>query len=131
MADSGKRASFSFAGTSYTTANCLQGWDFSNAINDIVYQCNGYDKHLPGSGAVSFRTSLALAATATTTVIALAPGTTGAFQANPAGDVTGYIEITSTRGQINSANISAPINGVIMIDVEIVLDDVTLTTAST
>ena len=131
MADSGKKAAFTFAGTSYTTASCLQSWDFNNAINDIVYQCNGYDKHLPGTNAATFRVSLALAAVATTTVIAFAPGTTGVFLAHPAGDVTGNIEISATRAQVNSANISAPMNGVIMIDIEIALDDVTLTTAAT
>ena len=131
MADSGKKAAFSFAGTSYTTASCLQGWDLSNAVNDIVYQCNGFDKHLPGTGSASFRVSLALAATATTTVIAFAPGTTGTFTAHPSGDVTGYIEVSATRAQVNSANISAPINGVITVDIEIALDDITLTTAAT
>lgn len=131
MADSGKKASFVFAGTTFTTASCLQSWDFSNAINDIVYQCNGYDKHLPGTVTAMFRVSLALAATATTTVIALAPGTTGTFQANPGGDVTGNIEISATRAQVNSANISTGPNAVIMVDVEIALDDVTLTTAAT
>ena len=132
MADSGKRASFTFpAGTSYTTAACLQSWDFNNAINDIVYQCNGYDKHLPGTQSATFRVTLALSAVNTTTVIALAPGTTGVFVAHPAGDVTSYIEISATRAQVNTANISAPVNGVITMDLEIALDDVTLTTAST
>ncbi len=131
MPDSGKKASFTFAGTTYTTASCLQSWDFNQAVNDIVYQCNGYDKHLAGTKTASFRVSLALAATATTTVIAFTPGTTGAFLAHPAGDVTGNIEISATRAQVNSAPISAGPNGVIMLDLEIALDDVTLTTAAT
>jgi len=96
-----------------------------------VYQCNGYDKHLPGTNAATFRVQLALAKTATTTVIALAPGTTGAWLGHPAGDVTGNIEISATRAQVNSANLSAGPNAVIMLDVEFALDDVTLTTAST
>jgi len=131
MADSGKLAAFTFAGTSYTSSACLQGFDFNNAINDIVYQCNGYDKHLPGTNAATFRVQLALAKTATTTVIALAPGTTGAWLGHPAGDVTGNIEISATRAQVNSANLSAGPNAVIALDVEFALDDVTLTTAST
>jgi len=131
MADSGKLAAFTFAGTSYTSSACIQGFDFANAVNDIVYQCNGYDKHLPGTVSATFRVQLALAGVATTSVIALAPGTTGAFLAHPAGDVTGNIEISATRAQVNSANISTAPNAVIALDVEFALDDVTLTTAST
>jgi hypothetical protein len=130
MPDSGNKAAFTFAGTSYTTANCLQSWDFNNSINDIVYQCNSYDKHVVGTQSVMFRVTLALSATDTTPVIALAPGTTGAWEGHPGGDTATYIELTSTRGQVNSANISAPINGIIAMDVEIALDDVTLTTAA-
>ena len=131
MADSGKKAAFTFAGTSYTTASCISSWDFNDAINDIVYQCNGYDKHALGTRSATFRVTLGLAAADTTRVIALAPGTTGAFLAHPAGDVTGNIEISAARAQVNTANISAPINGIIAMDIEIALDDVTLTTAAT
>ena len=131
MADSGKLASFTFAGTVYSTASCLQSWNFNDAINDVVYQCDGYDKHAIGTRALSFRVSLGLAATATTTVIALAPGTTGAWLAHPAGDVTGNIELSSTRAQIISAPMSTSANGIILLDVEFGLDDITKTTAAT
>ena len=130
MADSGKLASFKFGATTYTTAHCLQSWDLNSAINDVVYQCGGYDKHLVGSKTLSFRTTLGLAATATTTVIAFAPGTTGAFECHPGGDSAGRIEVTATRAQVNSANMSAPINGIIALDIELALDDVTYTTAA-
>ena len=125
MAASGKNASFNFATVLYDADDCLQGWDLNSAINDIVYQCNGYDKHLPGTKALTFRVSLALAAADTTKVSALAPGTTGAFEAHPAGDTPTYIEVRATRAQVNSANLSAPINGVITVDAEFGLDDVT------
>ena len=124
MPTPGKNASFKFGGVLFDADDCLQGWDLSSAINDIVYQCNGYDKHLNGSKAVAFRVSLALAATDTTRVTAFAPGTSGAFEAHPGGDTATYIEIEVTRAQVNTANISAPMNGVIAIDVEFGLDDI-------
>jgi hypothetical protein len=124
MPDSGRNASFKFATVTYDADDCLQGWDLNSAINDIVYQCNGYDKHAVGTKAVTFRVSLALSATDTTKVTALAPGTTGAFEAHPAGDTSGYIEIEVARAQVNSANISAPMNGMIAVDAEFGLDDI-------
>ena len=130
MADGGKNASFQFAGTTYDADDCLQGWDLTDAINDIVYQCNGYDKHASGTRAVSFRASLALAATDTTKISALAPGTTGAFEAHPGGDTATYIEVTASRGTVISRPVSAPINGIISCDVEISLDDITYTSAT-
>ena len=124
MTDSGKNASFKFNTVLYDADDCLQGWDLAAALNDIVYQGNGYDKHLPGTNTTTFRVSLALAKTETTKVTGLAPGTTGTFEAHPAGDTAGNIEIEVTRAQVNSANISAPVNGIIAIDVEFGLDDV-------
>ena len=127
MADSGVRASFTFATIAYTTENCIQSWDLQSSINDVVYQCNGYDKHASGTKSVAFRSSLALPAN-TTVPVNLQPGTTGAFSAYPGGNTAGNILITSTRGTIISAPISAPINGIITLDLEIALDDVTYTT---
>jgi hypothetical protein len=124
MAGSGKNAAFTFATIVYDADDCLQGWDLNSAINDVVYQCNGYDKHAVGTKAVTFRASLALAATDTTKVTALAPGTTGAFEAHPGSDSSGTIEIEVARAQVNSANMTAPINGIIAVDVEFALDDI-------
>ena len=90
MADSGKNASFSFAGVLYDADDCLQGWDLNDAIQDVVYQCNGYDKHAVGNRGISFRATIALAASDTTKVTAFAPGTTGIFEAHPAGDTKNY-----------------------------------------
>ena len=132
MSVGGKGARFMFAGVNYTTNDCLQGWDLNSAINDIVYQNNGYDKHAVGTKVVTFSVSLALAATDTTKVTALQPGTESTqFSAHPAGDHTSYIEISSTAVQVNSANISAPANGIIAIDAEFALSNITYTTAST
>jgi len=130
MADGGKLAAFTFATIVYDADDCLQGWDMNDAIQDIVYQCNSYDKHAVGTRGVSFRASLALAATDTTKVTAFAPGTTGAFEAHPGGDTAGNIEITATKATVISAPLSSGPNNVIAIDVELALDDVTYTTAA-
>jgi hypothetical protein len=130
MADSGKLAEFTFASTVYDADDCLQSWDINDAIQDVVYQCNSLDKHAVGTRAISFAVSLALSAADTTKVSALAPGSTGAFEAHPAGDTATYIEITSTKGTVTQRNIAAPINGIIQADVVIALDDVTYQAAS-
>jgi hypothetical protein len=124
MATSGKNASFSFATVVFDADDCLQSWDLSSAVADVVYQCNGYDKHAVGTKSASFRTSLALAATDTTRVTAFAPGTTGIFEAHPAGNTATYIEIEVAKATVISANLTAPINGIIAIDLELALDDI-------
>jgi len=130
MPDPGKNASFKFTTILFDADDCLQSWDLNQAVNDIVYQCNGYDKHLVGTKSQTFRVSLALAATDTAKVTLFTPGTTGAFEAHPAGDTPTYIEIRATRAQVNSAPMTAPINGVIAVDVEFGLDDITLATST-
>lgn len=130
MAAKGSNARFEWDGVSYTTEHCLQAWDFANSVNDIVYQCGGYDKHLGGTKNVSFNVSLALDATDTTKITALAPGdTTTQFSAHPAGATTNYIKITSTDGLVLSNNLTAPINGIVSMDVVIALNNVTITKA--
>ena len=130
MATSGKNASFSFATVLFDADDCLQSWDLSNAIQDVVYQCNGYDKHAVGTKSASFRTSLALSATDTTRVTAFAPGTTGIFECHPAGNTLTYIEITVTKATVVSSNMTAPINGIIAIDIDLALDDITVGTST-
>lgn len=125
MAHSGKNASFSFAGVVYDADDCLQGWDLSQAVSDVIYQCNGYDKHAAGTQAVTFRTSLALAKTDTTRITAFTPGTTGAFEGHPGGDTAGYIEAETVKATVLSANVGAPMNGFIAIDLELGIDDIT------
>jgi len=130
MADSGKNASFSFAGTVYDADDCLQAWDLADAVQDVVYQCDGKDKHAAGTRQISFGVTLALSADDTTKVIALRPGTTGAWEGHPGGDTAGNIEVTATKGTIITAPLSAPVNGIITTDVSIALDDVTYTTST-
>lgn len=130
MADSGKLASFSLAGTVYDADDCLQDSGLDDAIQDVVYQCNSYDKHAVGTRSVMFNVTLALAATDTTKISALAPGSSGAFEYHPGGDTATYIEVTSTKGTVISRNVSSPVNGIISADVSIALDDVTFQAAS-
>ena len=130
MASGGKLAAFTWNTTAFTTATCIQSWDLASSINDIVYQCNGYDKHAAGTKVISFRTSLALYSSDVAKVQGFAPGTTAAFEAHPGGDTATYIELTSTRGMVVSAPISAPINGIVTMDVEIALDDLTYSCAA-
>ena len=130
MANSGTRASFTWNTTAFTSANCIQSWDLASSINDIVYQCNGYDKHAAGTKAVSFRTSIGLNSTDVALIQGFAPGTTAAWEAHPGGDTTTYIEVTATRGLIISAPISAPVNGIITVDLDIALDDISYTCAA-
>jgi hypothetical protein len=127
MAVGGKRASFLWTTVTFTSESCIQGFDFNSSLNDIVYQCNGYDKHASGTRVCSFRTSLALNSTDVFTVGLFTPGTTGAWAGYPAGYTTDYIGFTATRGTVISAPISAAPNGILQIDVEIALDDVTYT----
>lgn len=130
MADTGKNASFKLGSTTYGTSDCLQSWAINDAINEVVYQCQGYDKAAAGSRSVTFAVSLALSVTDTTKVSALAPGTTGAFEAHPGGDTDSYIEIISTSALVTQRNLSAPVNGIITADVQIRLNDVTFQAAS-
>ena len=130
MADAGKLAGFTWNTTAFTSASCIQSWDLASSINDIVYQCNGYDKHAAGTKVVSFRTSLALCSSDVAIVQGFAPGTTAAFEAHPGGDTATYIELTATKGTIMSAPISAPINGIISMDIEIALDDISYSCAA-
>ena len=125
MADSGVNASFSFGGTVYDADDCLQNWNLDWSVEDITYYCNGAQKHLPGNVNAVFTATLALAATDTTKIGALEPGSTGVWEGHPAGDTATYIEYEATKGTVLSAPVSAPQNGVISIDVTIALDDCT------
>ena len=133
MATGGKNAAFLFGATSatattYNADDCLQGWDLASSINDIVYQCNGYDKHAAGTKVISFRTALALNSSDVALTCGFVPGTTGWFAGAPGGWTTGaYLAIKATKATIISAPISAPVNGICSIDLELALDDVEYT----
>lgn len=131
MPDTGKLASFSFAGTVYDEDDCVSGWSLNDAINEVIYQCGGQDQAAAGTRSTTFSVSLGLAANDVTKVNALAPGTSGAFEAHPGGDTAGYIEVTATDSLVTAANQSAPVNGIITLDVTIRLNDVAIGTATT
>lgn len=131
MADRGNLASFGWEGVTYSTNDCLSAWDFADSINDIVYQCNGYDKHLGGTRALEFRFSIGLDADDTTKISPFVPGTESTqFEAHPGGSTTNYIEITSTKAVVLSRDITAPMNGIIGMSVVIALDNAVTTVAA-
>ena len=129
MAIGGKNASFEFATVVYDADDCLQDWGMSDAINNIVYQCNGFDKNAAGTRSATFRTSLGLNASDTTRITAFSPGTTGIFAAYPAGKTTDFICYEATKATAIVANVTAPINGIIQVDIELALDDIAVSSA--
>ncbi len=130
MAAPGKLASFTFATIVYDQTDCLQGWNLSDAINEIVYQCNSMDKGVAGTRTATFSASLALDATDTVKVAAFTPGTVGAFEAHPAGDTATYIEILAAEAVIITANQATAPNAILTIDLSIRLNDITIGAAA-
>lgn len=130
MSVSGKNASFVFGATTYDADDCLQSWALADAINEVVYQCNGYDKGVAGTRSITFNVSLALAAADTAKVSALAPGTSATFTAYPAGNTATYQKVTSTAALLVSANRSTGPNAFISIDCSFRLNDITLGAAT-
>ena len=131
MAASGKNASFSFAGTVYGAADCIQSWQLNNAIAELVYQCSGFDKAAAGAQTATFTTSLALSASDTGKISALDAGSTGAFIGNPAGDTTGYIEATGSAALVTRSNLLSGARNIITYDLTMRLNDLTLQAAAT
>lgn len=126
----GKDAAFTFDGTVYDSDDCLQDWALNDAINEVIYTCGGQDRAAVGSRTSTFQVTLALDTTDDTKVSALAPGSTGTFEAHPAGDTATYIEITSTDAVITNAGISTAVNDIITMDVTIRLNDITIGAAT-
>jgi len=130
MPITGKNGSFSFAGTLYGASDCLQTWGLDHAINEVVYQCGGLDKGAAGTTSAMFNVSLALDATDTAKVTALTPGATGVFEAHPAGDAAGRIEVESTQALVVQANMQGGPNNILTIDLRLRLNDITLQAAT-
>jgi len=130
MADTGKTQSFKFGSTTYTQADCIQQGAINDAINEVVYQCNGMDKGAAGTRSATFAVTLALSVTDVTKINALLPGNTGTFEAHPGGDTDSYIEVTCTSALITQANKGVPVNGILTLDLVIRLNDVTYQEAS-
>ena len=133
MAVSGKNALFKF-GTTWGPADCLQGMDISDSVNDVVYQCNGYDRHVAGTRALTVRVSMALpSGTATSVLGYIYPGaesTEAWFMPQGRAPTTKPV-YTPTRVQCNRADVSAPINGIITADFEFGVDSITISAATT
>lgn len=131
MPDTGLLASFKFGNETYDEDDCLSNWNLNDQIQEVIYQCGGFEQGAAGPRSAVFNVSLGLAADDTAKVNALYPGAKGAFEAHPGGDTPGYIEITATDSLIRVANKSAPSNGIITVDLQIRLQDITLGTATT
>jgi hypothetical protein len=130
MAVDGKNASFVFAGTTYSSSDCLQSTSLNAAVAEVTYFCSGVEKVVAGTKTITFAASLALSATDTTKVSALDEGSTGSFEYHPAGDSTSYVENTSTRALVTSNVQTAAPNSVVLMDITMRLDDITRATAA-
>lgn len=131
MPDTGINASFKFGNETYDQDDCLSNWNLNDQIQEVIYQCGGMEKGAAGARSAVFNISLGLSADDVAKLTALYPGATGAFEAHPAGDVNGYMEVTATDSMIRVANKSAPNNGIITVDLQIRLQDITLGMATT
>lgn len=132
MADpvTGINESFKFSSTTYDSDDCIQSGAITDAIQEVVIQCGGFNVAGEGPRDVTFTASLALAATDVTKINALEPGNTGAFEAHPAGDTPTYIEIVAASAKVISRNITYAVAAFITMDVTIRLNDVTYQAAS-
>ena len=127
MAVSGKLASFTFNGVTFNADDCLQGWNLNDAVNEIVYQCNSYDKGVAGTRSITFAGSLALAAADTAKLAALTPGASAAdFEAHPAGDTATYVQVSSGEALCVSTNQTTAPNAIYTVDFSIRLNDITI-----
>jgi len=131
MADAGINAAFTFAGTVFNADDCVQNTSVQRSINPVTYQCSGIQKTVIGAKIYLFTYQLAIAKDDTSKVALLDEGSTGAFIYNPGGDVTGNIEMTSTKGTAVRMDVGAAANGFITIDGQLALDDLTNASAAT
>ena len=131
MAVSGLLQQFVFNSQTYGPSGCVQSSSLNRSVNASQYQCGGSMKTALGAKTYVFQASLALAANATATVGALQESDNATdFAYWPAGVSTGNIKMTSTKAWLVAANYSAPVNGVLTVDITINLDALTDTTSS-
>jgi len=114
-----------FGGTTYDSDDCIQVASFTNEKEDITYRCGGDYAHLSGTSNIMLNFSIALAATDTTKLSNLAPGSTGVAEYYPFGDTTAYIKHSTTKATVISANESDSAGKVVTLDVSLAWDDVT------
>ena len=113
------------AGTTYSASDCIQVASFTNGKEDITYRCGGDYAHLAGTSSIMLDFSIALAATDTAKITALAPGATGIAEYHPFGDAAGRIEHTTTKATIMKADLSDAAGKVVTLDISIVWDNLT------
>ena len=120
------------SGTTYCASNghCIQVASFTNGKEDITYRCGGDYAHLAGTSSIMLDFSLALAATDTAIVTALAPGATGISEYHPFGDTAGNIEHDTTKATVLKADLSDAAGKVVTLDVTLVWDNVSSAAAT-
>jgi len=118
------------SGTVYGASDCIQVASFTNGKEDITYRCGGDYAHLSGTSTITLDFSIALLATDTAKVTALAPGATGIAEYHPFGDAAGRIEHTTTKATVMKADLSDSAGKVVNLDVTLVWDNVTSTAAT-
>lgn len=124
MAVSGINQSVTFNSVTYDSDDCVQSASLNRSVNASNYQCSGVMKTALGAKSYTFNLSLALGATDVAKVAALQEGDNGTdFKWFPAGVTSGNMKVTSTKAWVTAANYSAPVNGVMTVDVTLALDD--------
>ena len=118
------------SGTVYGASDCIQVASFTNGKEDITYRCGGDYAHLSGTSNIMLDFSIALLATDTAKVTALAPGATGIAEYHPFGDAAGRIEHDTTKATVIKADLSDSAGKVVTLDVTLAWDDVTSTAAT-
>ena len=119
-----------FGSTTFDSSSCIQSASITRGADDLTYHCGDYTKHIAGDESIELSFSIALDATDTTTLSALDVGQTGTCEFYPAGNTTGNIEFSTTNGTVTKADIGDTVNSVVMLDVTIAWDDITVGTAS-
>ena len=119
-----------FGASTFDATNCIQSASFTRSADDLTYHCGDYNKHVAGDESIELSFSVVLGATDTTTISALDVGQTGVCEFYPAGNTTGYIKYSTTNGTVLKSDHGDVVNSVLMIDVTIAWDDVTVGTAA-
>lgn len=123
---SGKDASLTINSTTLGSSACLQSHGINDAINEVIYQCGGYDQGVAGTASITATFSAVLSATDTTKLSALAPGTAiTTFKYFPFGTTSTYIKYSATSGVITAAPFTSGPNAVGTIDVTVRLNNIT------
>jgi len=126
---SGINQAFVFNGITYNSDDCIQSASMNRSINAATYQCGGNMRTAVGAKTAVFSASLAIdAANDSAKVAALQPGDNSTdFKWYPGSTTTGDIKMTLGTGSsawLVAANYSAPVNGVVTVDITINLDSI-------